>query len=79
MKMNTHAEHIRRSGTRGLGRVLIGIALAVTGVIWLAKSAGLMSAAIGGSGLVWPIVIIVLGAIMISRHGARKHKAEEVR
>jgi hypothetical protein len=71
MKTIIHTERSKRNRTRGLGRVLSGTVLALTGLFWLGKNAGLAPIAMGGGRLVWPVLAIALGAIMVFREGSR--------
>ncbi len=64
--------HMKHGEERSKGHTIVGVALAVFGIFWLAKKVGWIPVAAGGSLVFWPAVIIAVGiAIILSAR--RRH------
>ena len=63
---------------RGQIRFFIGAFLAIMGFFWLSKKAGWFPCETHNSSLFWPIVVLVVGAVLLfgrhvrARHGEQK-------
>lgn len=65
----------KHSCSRKNGKVFAGLLISTVGFFWLAKKVGWIPVA-GGSGLIWPVVIMFLGAVIILFtlvHSRQKH------
>lgn len=59
------------------GHKIIGLLMAVIGFFWLAKKAGWIPVAAGGSGIFWPFLAIGAGVFMILAPRHRRKRSEE--
>lgn len=65
-------EHaIRKNGEtrRGGIHTLLGILISGVGFFWLAKKVGWIAISAGGSGVFWPVLVMVLGLAIVLRSG----------
>ncbi len=61
MKKESISTNIKGHTRHGHWHKLSGILLAVVGLFWLAKKVGWIPVAAGESGILWPVLTIMLG------------------
>lgn len=71
--LNTHTKGEERHRD---GHKIVGLLMAGVGFFWLAKKAGWIPVAAGGSGIFWPVVTIGAGLFMIlaPRHRRKRNR-----
>ena len=72
--------HLCKKGDHKKGHKIIGAVIAITGFFWLAKKAGWIPVAEGGSPIFWPAVTIAAGVaiVLLARNHCKSDRADSV-